>query len=79
MSSLARRFSPGILKQRRLDAGFTVTTLAAAVGVSADTLWTWERGSRQPRTEHLAALAVALLCAIDDLFEAADGEDHPHG
>lgn len=56
------------MKQRRLDADLTTTKLAASVDVSADTLTTWESGRRQPRVAHLARLAGALDCAMEDLF-----------
>lgn len=52
------RFKPqGVLAQRtRLE--LSAPEMGTLVGVSAQTIYNWERGKSRPRTEQLAALAA---------------------
>ena len=51
----------------RQAAGLTQEQLAAAVGVSRQTVAKWESGETSPDLEHAAALADALGCTLDAL------------
>ncbi len=51
----------------RQSAGLTQEQLAAAVGVSRQTVAKWEAGDTSPDLEHAASLADALGCTIDAL------------
>lgn len=51
----------------RQAVGLTQEALAAAVGVSRQTVAKWETGETSPDLQHAAALADALGCTIDEL------------
>lgn len=51
----------------RKARALTQQELASEVGVSRRTLARWESGHAKPRPNHLAALADALACDIDDI------------
>ena len=55
------------IQMTRLAAGFTQEQLAAAVGVSRQTVAKWESSETSPDLEHAAALADALGCTVDAL------------
>ena len=46
--------------------------LANALHVSQPSLWAWETGKANPTADKLPALAKALGCTIDDLFDKED-------
>ncbi len=56
------------LKAARERAGMTQKELADAIGKSADTVATYEVGSRQPRLNDLPKIAEALEVPIDAFF-----------
>lgn len=51
----------------RNERALTQEELARRVGVSRRTLARWEAGDTRPRPGHLAALADALNCDIDEI------------
>ena len=56
------------IRQLRLERGLTQQALAAAVGVEAETVSRVETGSVAMSIANLALVAVALECALPDLF-----------
>ena len=60
------------LKVLRQQVKKTQTEVAAYVGVSQSTYFFWESGKLSPNAKYLPALAAALHCTIDDLFEKGD-------
>lgn len=61
------------IKVLRKAAGIRQVNLAKILGVGQPSLCAWESGKSQPTTDRLPALAKALGCTIDDLFEK-DGD-----
>lgn len=61
------------IKVLRKAAGIRQVDLAKMLGVGQPSLCAWESGKSQPTTDRLPALAKALGCTIDDLFEK-DGD-----
>lgn len=59
---------PGI-RARRKTAGLTLIELAAQIGVTHQAIGAWERGEALPGADRLPALAAALGCSIDELYE----------
>lgn len=55
------------IQMTRQAAGLTQEQLAAAIGVSRQTVAKWEAGETSPDLEHAAALADALGCSLDAL------------
>ena len=53
-----KRFSPRGLKTHRNKLGFSAAEYAELVGVSAQTIYGWERGKTRPRQQQLAALVA---------------------
>lgn len=53
----------------RKAAGVSQTDLAKTLGCGQPNICAWESGKSQPTTDKLPALAKALGCTIDDLFE----------
>lgn len=51
-----RRFSPRWLKKHRDKLGLSAADYAKLVGVSAQTIYNWERGKAKPQDQQLAAL-----------------------
>lgn len=68
---MPRTFSPQRLIDLRERAGKTRDDLSRATGRTWWAVQTWELGSAVPGGESLAAIADALDCRIDDLFDAA--------
>ena len=60
------------LKDLRRQAKKTQMEVAERTGVSQPTYSTWETGRFLPSSKFLPALAAALHCTIDDLFEEGD-------
>ncbi|MEZ5184111.1 MAG: helix-turn-helix transcriptional regulator [Candidatus Nanopelagicales bacterium] len=72
------RFRAGVLRQARVDGGYSRPELAGLVGVSAATVKAWETGRRTPTPPAMARLAEVL--GVDDLevpgpVDAADLAD----
>lgn len=53
-----RRFSPRWLQAHRHRVGLSAADYAKLVGVSAQTVYSWEHGKSKPRDEQLASLVV---------------------
>ena len=56
------------LKKRRLAAGLSQKDLAERLGIVQSAISAWESGEKMPRASQLPALAEALNCTIDDLY-----------
>lgn len=56
------------LEARRKAAGLTQAALAHVIGVSQSSIASWEAGSYYPTADKLPAIAEALSCTIDDLY-----------
>lgn len=72
MSTTVQWFSGENLKTKRREASLSRTMLAAAIGVAATTLESWETGKATPRADSLGAACSVLGCAVDDLFAKAE-------
>ncbi|MFJ4622554.1 helix-turn-helix transcriptional regulator [Streptomyces sp. NPDC088812] len=57
----------------RLEAGVDVEDLAAAAGISANTVRSAEKGSHQPQPRVARALARTLGVPLEDLFHRGPG------
>lgn len=57
------------IEYRRKRIGISQIELANKIGVSQANVSQWESGSALPRSDKLPALAKALNCKIDDLFD----------
>jgi len=55
------------IRALRLDRGISVRKLANQVGVSAVTIWKWEKGEAVPRRRSIGVLAVALGVSCNEL------------
>lgn len=58
-----------LLKEKRIEKGFTLLSLARNVGVSLKTIYNYESGAREPSIAMLIRLAEVLDCTIDDLID----------
>ena len=58
-------FSIGIYRKKE---GLTQAELGEKLGVSAQTVWRWENGSRQPDIETAVKIANILKCTLDELI-----------
>ncbi len=56
------------LKRLRIESHLTQGTLADRVGVSAPTIWSWEKGKTRPKSLKIAALAEAFQVAESELI-----------
>jgi transcriptional regulator with XRE-family HTH domain len=63
------------LKQLRVQRGATITSVAAATGISKSTLSRLETGQRRPSLELLLPLAQAYHVPLDDLVGAPEVGD----
>lgn len=63
------------LRDLRRQAKKTQMEVAECIGVSQPTYSTWETGRFLPNSKFLPALAAALHCTIDDLFDKGDIND----
>ena len=59
----------------RIKANISQKNLADAMNVSPAVVCQWESGACMPRADKLPALAAALGCTVDDLFETGDDDD----
>lgn len=69
---MPRRFLPRRLTEERERAELSRQELATAARCSWYTVYGWERGKFAPSVKALAAIADALGCSIDDLFEETE-------
>lgn len=63
------KFNGSKLKQIRQGRGQKPEVLAAAVGVTADSIKNWEDGKNVPGAEHLAKLAMVTGKPMAYFFE----------
>lgn len=64
-------------RAKLIPAEFTQAGLARRVGVTAETLRSWERGASRPRQRAAKRLARALGVSVEDLaLGAPDPADH---
>lgn len=64
------------LKSRRLAAGLSQRQLAELMQVTQGAIANWETGAAYPRASQLPALAKALQCSIDDLYEEGSTDEN---
>ena len=50
-------------------AGLTVEQLAAKTGVTANSIYDWERGETKPSAKNFAKLAKACGCSTNEIIE----------
>ena len=62
------------IKERRQKAGISQAKLAEKLHVLQSTVAMWETGRNMPSADKLPAMAAALGCSIDALFEPASDE-----
>lgn len=55
------------LRAKRKEAGMSVPSLAASIGVSASTLINYENGTTPPTLHALYRATMAFDCTLDDL------------
>lgn len=60
---------------RRRALGIKVADATAALGVTPQTWYDWEKGKYVPSGAVLPAIAELLRCEIADLYEDAGGEE----
>lgn len=65
------------LRERREDAGLSQADLAAAVGVTRQTINAIERDRYDPSIELAFKLAAYFECHIEDLFDPELDSDPP--
>ena len=64
------------IKKLRLACGKSQLEVAEAMGYSNNSIVSmWESGERKPPSDKLPALAAALNCTINDLFEEKGEEE----
>lgn len=59
------------LARCRKAAKLSQTELASKIGVGQSAIAAWETGVAYPSADKLPAIASALSCTIDELFQAA--------
>lgn len=60
------------LKKKRLAVGLSQAELAAMLGTVQSAVSAWETGDKMPRASQLPALARALRCSIDELYNGEE-------
>lgn len=60
------------LQVQRLRKNWSETKLAAEIGVVAETVRNWERGSTEPSASMICAIIRALGCPPEDLLETLE-------
>jgi transcriptional regulator with XRE-family HTH domain len=66
------------MKELRKEKGVLQSEVAAAVGVTGNTIGNWETGTREPNHEKTAALAKYFGVTIDYLLGASDDRYYRH-
>lgn len=56
------------IKAARVNANLTQQELAEAVGVTTQTINSWENGRREPKVSQAKALCETLGVRMDDIF-----------
>ncbi len=57
------------IKEIRIQKGLSQEALAKKINVSQQAVASWESGSRSPSSTKIPALAAALECTINDLYQ----------
>ena len=57
------------IEEMRNKAGITQDVLAERLHIDRSTVAKWETGAANPRADKIPALAEALGCKIEELFE----------
>lgn len=57
------------IRALRISAGLTQKEFADELGISQVSVWQWEHGEALPTADKLPAIARALGCTIDALFD----------
>lgn len=69
---MPQRFSPELLKRRRIAAHADRVPTAFAIERSVETLSAYERGTQAPPISVLERLAELYRCRVEDLFLELD-------
>ena len=64
---MAESTIPNLARIRAMK-GYTQTQLAAAAGLTQETISLYENGRQKPFPESLKKIAIALDCSLDELF-----------
>ncbi len=67
-----RRFSARGLKTHREKVGLSAADYSTLVGVTAQTIYSWERGKSRPRDEQLAALVAVRELGMREALKRLD-------
>ena len=62
------------LREKRLAAGLSQKNLADKLGIVQSAISAWESGEKMPRASQLPALAKALGCSIDELYNGEEAQ-----
>lgn len=62
------------LREKRLAAGLSQKNLADKLGIVQSAISAWESGEKMPRASQLPALAKALNCSIDELYNGEEAQ-----
>lgn len=62
------------VRAARAWAGLTMAELAQQIGVSWQTVSSWERGKTEPRARYLAQVAIACGLKLATVLRWAEGE-----
>ena len=68
MATMLREPGPNRLREVRRKRGVSVYVLAAETGMDPNTIYRIERGKLPVRRPYRYLLALALRCAVEDLF-----------
>lgn len=60
------------IASRRVAHGLTQKDLAVAIGISQNTICSYETGSSSPSFANAGAIAEVLGCTVDDLLRIPD-------
>lgn len=60
------------IRERRMEAHMTQIELAKKLNMPKSQLSKFERGHNKPGPEILWAIAIAIGCKVDDLYEVVD-------
>lgn len=56
------------LKAARVNAGFTLSQAAQALGINEKTLHNWEHGKSEPKVSQLATISEKYQVPVDYIF-----------
>lgn len=55
------------MRDARISAGVSASEIAAAIGVTSDAVFQWERGAHAPGLRRLAAYAIAIGATLSEV------------